>query len=51
MLSFVFVVRNPPPARPARIMTSVFLSYARADDEPFVRRLCEDLTAAGFTVW
>ena len=32
-------------------MTSVFLSYARSDDEPFVRRLCDDLKAAGFTVW
>ena len=32
-------------------MTSVFLSYARNDDEPFVRRLCDDLKAAGFTVW
>lgn len=29
----------------------VFLSYARGDDEPFVRRLHDDLTAAGFTVW
>ena len=32
-------------------MTSVFLSYARKDDEPFVRRLCDDLTTAGFKVW
>ena len=32
-------------------MTSIFLSYARGDDEPFVRRLYDDLTAAGFTVW
>jgi len=32
-------------------MTSVFLSYARGDDEPFVRRLYEDLTALGFGVW
>ncbi|HCN30436.1 MAG TPA: hypothetical protein DIT64_17185 [Verrucomicrobiales bacterium] len=31
--------------------TSIFLSYARADDEPFVRRLCDDLEARGFTVW
>ncbi len=31
--------------------TRVFLSYARADDEPFVHRLCADLQAAGFTVW
>jgi hypothetical protein len=32
-------------------MTSVFLSYARDDDEPSVKRLCEDLTARGFEVW
>lgn len=32
-------------------MTSIFLSYARADDEAFVRRLYADLTADGFTVW
>lgn len=32
-------------------MTSVFLSYARSDDERFVRRLQADLTAAGFEVW
>lgn len=32
-------------------MTSIFLSYARSDDEPFVRRLYEGLTARGFDVW
>lgn len=32
-------------------MTNIFLSYARSDDEPFVRRLQADLTAAGFDVW
>jgi hypothetical protein len=32
-------------------MATIFLSYARGDDEPFVRRLHDDLTAAGFTVW
>lgn len=31
--------------------TTVFLSYARADDEPFVRRLYEDLIAKDFDVW
>src|ERR1019366_10684894 len=31
--------------------TRVFLSYARDDDEPFVKRLHADLTKAGFTVW
>jgi tetratricopeptide (TPR) repeat protein len=30
---------------------TVFLSYAREDDEPFVRRLHADLTADGFDVW
>jgi WD40 repeat protein len=29
----------------------VFLSYARGDDEPFVKRLFADLKTAGFTVW
>ena len=29
----------------------LFLSYARGDDEPFVRRLFHDLTAPGFKVW
>jgi WD40 repeat protein len=32
-------------------MTSIFLSYARNDDEAFVRRLSTDLTSAGFDVW
>jgi len=30
---------------------SIFLSYARGDDEPFVARLHADLTARGFDVW
>ena len=30
---------------------TLFLSYARADDEPFVRRLYDDLKAHGFNVW
>lgn len=29
----------------------IFFSYARGDDEPFVKRLYEDLTKAGFDVW
>jgi hypothetical protein len=29
----------------------LFLSYARADDEPFVQRLYTDLTASGFDAW
>lgn len=32
-------------------MTSVFLSYARGDDEPFLRRLYDDLTTHGLHVW
>jgi len=32
-------------------MNSIFLSYARNDDEAFVRRLHADLTDAGFDVW
>jgi hypothetical protein len=32
-------------------MTSVFISYARNDDESFVRRLHEDLAQQGFDVW
>ncbi len=32
-------------------MTSIFLSYARKDDEPFVRQLYENLTENGFEVW
>jgi hypothetical protein len=32
-------------------MTTIFLSYGRGDDEPFVWRLYEDLTACGFDVW
>jgi len=34
-----------------RTMTKIFLSYARGDDEPFVRRLHHDLTERGFDVW
>jgi hypothetical protein len=29
----------------------LFLSYARADDEPFVKRLYHDLSKHGFEVW
>lgn len=29
----------------------LFLSYARADDKPFVKRLYDDLTKAGYDVW
>ena len=32
-------------------LPSLFLSYARGDDEPFVRRLYGDLVARGFDVW
>jgi hypothetical protein len=38
---------------PAKVSLHVFhiLSYARNDDEAFVRRLHADLTCAGFDVW
>ena len=36
---------HAPPAH------RIFLSYARDDDETFVKRLHADLTATGFTVW
>ncbi len=29
----------------------LFISYARADDEPFVKRLYDDLIRHGFAVW
>jgi hypothetical protein len=32
-------------------MTSIFLFYARNDDEAFVRRLHADLTHAGLDMW
>ena len=32
-------------------MTTLFLSYARSDDEPFVERLYHALQARGFEVW
>jgi hypothetical protein len=32
-------------------MTSLFLSYAREDDEPFVKWLYHDLVDKGFDVW
>ena len=32
-------------------MNSLFLSYARDDDEPFVKRLRDDLRARKFEVW
>src|SRR6266850_624135 len=32
-------------------MTTIFLSYARGDDEPFAKRLHADLIQAGFDVW
>jgi NB-ARC domain-containing protein/TIR domain-containing protein/apoptotic protease-activating factor 1-like protein len=32
-------------------MTSIFLSYARDDDEVFARRLYKDLVVRGFEVW
>jgi len=40
-------IEYAPPPHPK----SVFLSYARADDTPFVRRLYDHLTEQGFDVW
>jgi WD40 repeat protein len=31
--------------------TRLFISYARSDDEPFVKQLYDDLTKNGFEVW
>src|SRR5262245_9225081 len=31
--------------------SDLFISYGRADDEPFARRLYDDLRAKGFSVW
>jgi len=32
-------------------MGNIFISYARADDEPFVKQLQNDLTKHGFDIW
>ena len=32
-------------------MGKIFISYARADDEPFVKQLYQDLTERGFDIW
>ena len=32
-------------------MGKIFLSYAHADDEPFVKQLYQDLTENGIDVW
>ncbi len=32
-------------------MKKIFISYARADDEPFVKQLYQDLTEGGFDIW
>jgi hypothetical protein len=31
--------------------TDIFVSYGRGDDESFTRRLYDDLSALGFTLW
>ncbi len=43
----VFAAEDAPPLP----LLKLFLSYARSDDEPFVKRLYEDLKKAGFDVW
>jgi len=45
-LKRLFWVRKDPQP-----INSIFLSYARGSDEPFVRRLYDDLRAHGFEVW
>jgi len=42
-------VNAPIPV--AAVKGKLFLSYARSDDEPFVKRLYEGLVAEGFDVW
>ena len=42
---------NSPAMLRAFHMTTVFLSYGRGDDEPFVERLCQALKARGLDVW
>ncbi|MBN1167799.1 MAG: TIR domain-containing protein, partial [Methanospirillaceae archaeon] len=42
-----FPVTDPAAIQPS----SIFLSYARSDDEPFTRRLYVDLTEKGFDIW
>jgi hypothetical protein len=32
-------------------MGKIFISYARTDDEPFVKQLYQDLTERGFDIW
>lgn len=32
-------------------MGKIFISYARADDEPFVKQLYLDLAERGFDIW
>ena len=32
-------------------MSSLFLSYTRGDDKPFVKQLYIDLTVCGFAIW
>src|SRR5262245_1429591 len=44
----IAAVSNAPATSSA---ITVFVSYARGDDEPFVARLAGDLRVAGFDVW
>lgn len=39
------------PSRKHRTVSSIFISYARDDDEPFVEKLHQDLQRAGMAVW
>src|SRR5262245_40299908 len=42
------LLRRELPSQP---QVSIFISYARADDEVFVKRLYADLVKRGFRVW
>ena len=50
------IARTPEPSNPRALdppdrRIRLFLSYARGDDEPFVRRLYARLVLEGFAVW
>ncbi|MCS6871313.1 MAG: TIR domain-containing protein [Anaerolineae bacterium] len=50
--SFLPLIDSLQPNEPLPGLTlTLFLSYARADDEMFVRLLYNDLTSRGFNVW
>jgi hypothetical protein len=48
---YKLVLSEIPPGTLMSDKPRLFISYARADDEPFVKRLYHDLKNAGFDVW